>query len=429
VSNQDEARSVMIANTREPPMDDGLTSSWSRRELLTLVAGVGLGGCVGRQSGSGSEVDAWVARSAKLRERLPQLESYAASTIPGFGVAVVLDGQVAWSDGYGVRSSADGRPVDSSTVFELGSLTKPLFTAAVVRLRDRGIIDLDRPLSAYMRLPELEHDPRAERVTGRHVLTQTSGLLNWRPFSGERRLELVAEPGQEFTYSGEAFVWLQRVIEHVTGTATGELIRQEVLDPLEMSRSSLVFRDEMLSNYAMAHLDADDPPEKGQVLRRAEQFGELLPARDLETVSYDEASEALVETRPDRGPTPHPVWLPSNIAGHLVSTAADYARFVAALMPQSSEAFLEKESLEEIMSPHTVINPYVSVGLGWRLERTADSHAFWHSGYNSGFHSFAFADTAGRYGVVLVTNSDRGDRLRWPVIAGLSGAAEAALLS
>ncbi len=73
--------------------------------------------------------------------------------------------------------------------------------------------------------------------------------------------------------------------------------------------------------------------------------------------------------------------------------------------------------------------PNVGYGLGWRLEQTVDGRAFWHSGYNDGFHSFALADPDGRFGVVVLTNSDEGHALRWPVVHGATGRGSAAILA
>src|SRR5688572_21608945 len=124
----------------------------SRRAMLAIPGMLGVAACAhGAPAPPGSDregarrASSYRERLDALRERLPRLADYAADTIPGFQVACVLDGEVAWTEGYGVRAQGSGAPVDPATVFDLGSLTKPVFAAAVLRLRDRGMIDLDAP--------------------------------------------------------------------------------------------------------------------------------------------------------------------------------------------------------------------------------------------------------------------------------------------
>jgi len=117
------------------------------------------------------------------------------------------------------------------------------------------------------------------------------------------------------------------------------------------------------------------------------------------------------------------------MAGSLQATAADYARFMTAFMADRARSLLSASTVAEMLPPQTAISPYTAYGLGWRIEQTPAGKAFWHSGYNDGFHSYALGDPAGRFGVVILTNSDRGDRLRWPIVHGATGYGNAAMLS
>lgn len=370
-------------------------------------------------------------RLDELREHLPRLADYAADTIPGFQIACVLDGEVAWTEGYGVRAQG-GAPVDAATVFDLGSLTKPMFAAAVLRLRDRGVIDLDAPLLSYFDYPDVRGHAAASKVTARHVLGHTTGLPNWRPFAPGSALELKAPPGERFGYSGEGFFWLQQVIEEVTGIPTARLVRQEVLTPLGLEHSSLVFEPRFASNYAQGHRAPGTPPVDSHNKRSAERVRRALgPApADLQDLHCAQARAALIASDPALAAGPSPVLHPANAAGSLQATAADYARFLTAFFTGlHARPLLGASTVKEMLSPQTAINRHTAYGLGWRLEQTHEGTAFWHSGYNDGFHSFALGDPTQRSGVVVVTNSDRGDWLRWPVVNGATGRGEAAILS
>jgi CubicO group peptidase (beta-lactamase class C family) len=109
----------------------------------------------------------------------------------------------------------------------------------VLRLVDAGTLELDRPLYDYLAIPEADN-PRMRSVTVRHVLSQTTGLPNWRREPGP--LEPATEPGAEYGYSGEGIFYLQRVVETITGRPIARLMREEVFDRLGMSDSSYVWR-------------------------------------------------------------------------------------------------------------------------------------------------------------------------------------------
>ena len=407
----------------------------SRRDLLALPVALGLTACVhggGRASGRNSE---YTARLEKLREDLPKLADYAAESIPGFQVACVLDGEVKWSQGYGFSARNSGHPVhqhvDQHTVFDLGSLTKPLFAAAVMRLRDKGVLDLNAPLISYFDYPDVRGQDAASKVTARHVLSHTTGLPNWRPFRSGSPLEFQAAPGEGFGYSGEGFFWLQRTVEELTGIPAARLVRQEILDPLGLDRSSLVFEPRFEANYAQGHRQQGEPGIDSYNKQSADRVRRILHLEqgDLQDVSHAEARRALIADDPKLAPAPTPVLYPANMAGSLQATAADYARFMTAFMADSARSLLSAATVAEMLSPQTAINPYTACGLGWRIEQTRAGKAFWHSGYNDGFHSYALGDPAGRFGVVILTNSDRGDQLRWPVVNGATGYGSAAILS
>ena len=122
-----------------------------------------------------------------------------------------------------------------ATIFEAASLSKPVFAYMVLRLADRGEFDLDRPLYEMLEYPRIAHDERYKRITARIVLSHGTGLPNW----GGEKLTLRFDPGTQYGYSGEGFVFLQKTVERVTGRSLDELARREVFEPLGMTRSEL----------------------------------------------------------------------------------------------------------------------------------------------------------------------------------------------
>jgi len=133
---------------------------------------------------------------AHLLEWLPRLLELAE--VPGLALGGVHDGQV-WTQGFGRASLSPLAVVSSDTVFEAVSLGKPLCAYAALQLIDAGLLDLDRPVFAYVPSPEADN-PLMRRVTTRHILSHTTGLPNWRERPGPLVPE--SEPGTRFTYSG-----------------------------------------------------------------------------------------------------------------------------------------------------------------------------------------------------------------------------------
>lgn len=310
-------------------------------------------------------------RCHRLAKELPELLGIAE--IPGASIAVASRAGVVWSAGFGVRDRATGAPVDADTVFEAASLSKPVFAYAVMQLVDSGVLDLDTPLAEYARYPDVEHDPRHERITARRVLSHTTGLPNWRPQGG--RLEFEYEPGERWRYSGEGFVMLQSVVEQLVGDPLEEICRQLVFEPLGMERSSYVWRDRFEDDFALPHGEDGSVRENRRMTR-------------------------------------------GNAAFSLLTTASDYARFLAAIMRGDR---LRERTWREMLTTQADVNTGVTWGLGWGLEENEDGLAFWHWGHNSGYRAYAIAYPARDFALVYLTDGDNGMRLLREVLCVATG--------
>jgi CubicO group peptidase (beta-lactamase class C family) len=201
-------------------------------------------------------------RSAGLRERYSKSIGTPANALPcriscsAVSMAVIDDRQTTALTVVGVRNSLDRAAVDQQTIFGAASLSKPLFAYAVLQLVDAGKLAFDTPLSRHV--PDyVADDPRAAAVTVWHVLSHTSGLPNWR--SVDLPLKTYFPPGERFSYSGEGFVWLQRVVEAVTGESLNTTLRRLIFEPLGMHRSSYTWQSAFEANYADPH-DAEMAP-------------------------------------------------------------------------------------------------------------------------------------------------------------------------
>jgi CubicO group peptidase (beta-lactamase class C family) len=288
------------------------------------------------------------------------------SHIPDVAIAVLDRGRLQM-----YYCSLADTALSADSVFEAASLSKPVFAAAVLTLVRQGQLDLDRPLAAYLHGPYFHQqnpfgqgtsdavtDSRFQRITARMILSHTSGLPNW---SRHQPLTLLRDPGISWSYSGEGYVYLQKVIETITGKPLQTFVQSAVFTPLQMEHSSFVWEPK-------------------------------LAVQEMRPHAADGKAEA---------PAHYGLALASST---LYTTLDDYERFVSALLhPTTGSPFALEES-EQVM-----VNPKLDLawGLGVAIQ-TAPQKAYFHWGANPGFQSFFMVQPASARGVLFLTDSDNG---------------------
>lgn len=303
--------------------------------------------------------------TAKLEKEIPELME--KGLIPGLSITLIRDGKISWTRGFGVQDTKTGKPVTEKTVFEAASLSKPVFAYGVLKLVEKGVMDLDKPLMQYVtedyvkeKISEtIVEDERLQQITARMVLTHSCGFPNWR--RGD--LKILFKPGERFRYSGEGFVFLQRVVEKMTGKKLEDFMRETVLNPLGMTDSSYVWEKRFDEQGAAAH-------------------------KYLESSGQRKGSQG-------------------NAAASLRTTSADYARFVLSIM---NDQGLKKETIGEMLKPHSKPEKTESIfwGLGIGLQHTDQGKAYWHWGDNGNFKAFFTAFKKEKLGVVYFANCYSG---------------------
>jgi len=353
--------------------------------------------------------------NAELLRHLPRLLELAS--VPGLGVAVVDGGRV-WIRGFGRAVEETSESVSDQTVFEAASLGKPVFAYAVLQLIDQKVLDLEGPLYQYLPLPEADN-PRMKKVTVRQVLSHTTGLPNWRREPGP--LEPATEPGSSFSYSGEAFFYLQRVVETVTGKPFPRLMREYVFDPLGMSETSYVWLPSFESRMAAGYDGKENRLDVQSVIGRrtlaiAHDWG-----KDLSDWRYAEAARAVPLINPQWPLLP--LYMVPNAASSLLTTTGDYAKFLSRVVatPGSPGLQLSPAMLRAMTTPQVKLNSALSWGLGWGIQRDENGEVLWHWGANNSFRNFVIADPANSRAVVVFTNSENGPRIYERVIVAVTG--------
>jgi CubicO group peptidase (beta-lactamase class C family) len=356
----------------------------------------------------------WEPNAALLRQ-LPRLLELAS--VPGLGLGVVDSGHT-WARGFGRAIEDPAQPASPETVFEAASLGKPLFAYAVLRLVDAKVLDLDRPLYDYLPIPDAS-SARMKRVTVRQVLSHTTGLPNWRQQPGP--LEPAEEPGKKFSYSGEAYFYLQRVVEAVTAKPFSRVMREQVFDPFGMKQSSYVWVPEFESRMAAGYDGQENRLDVLAAIGRrtlaiAQQWG--IPLTDWR---YEEAAKAVTLVNPQWPILP--LYMVPNAATSLLTTVSDFTKFLDRVVATGGRPGLElsPETRRAMTTPEVRLNSALSWGLGWGIQRDEHGEVLWHWGANNSFRNFVIADPANGRAVVVFTNSENGPRLYERVILAITG--------
>lgn len=336
-----------------------------------------------------SNAGAWEQLAANLERQLPRW--MADGVQPGLALALIRDARVVWQGAFGVADRETNARIDEGTIFEVGSMSKPVFAYVVMKLHESGAIDLDTPLVTYMPDRFVAGDARFDRITARHVLSHTSGLVNWRSGDGPMALQFV--PGQRWSYSGEAYYLLQSVVTHLLGRVNPNLcgtyegdvkvcasdidpfMKARLLLPFGMASSGYVWNDALAERSARPHDAAGAPMLK----------------------KHPTAADAARYAS----------------AGGLHATLADFSKFLIEVMvPKPSDTSrLRADTIETMVRPVIPVSekPFRSSwALGWQVLHLADGPVIAHGGDNPGFHSFAAASRARRSGFVVMTNGDGG---------------------
>jgi CubicO group peptidase (beta-lactamase class C family) len=328
-----------------------------------------------------------VSTEAQLEKDIPALME--KSGVPGLSMAVIRGGKTVWAGSFGVRSEQTKKPVSPDTVFNVGSLSKPVFAYGVLKLVDAGKLKLDEPLAPYLPKEFTEGDPRFKQITARLVLSHRTGFPNWP--GDNKPLTIHFTPGERFSYSGAGIVFLQKAVEKITGKPLNDYMQEAVFGPLGMKHSSYVWRLGFENEVAVGH-DVGGTP--------------------VDLLKTDQA----------------------NAAASLATTAEDYAIFLDAVLQEKG---LQSGTLRQMESPQVAVDPGCSNcvegtptaklsteifwGLGFGIEKTTEGESLWHWGDNGVFKSFFVVRPATKSGVVYLTNSENGLSIGRQIVAETLG--------
>lgn len=344
-------------------------------------------------------------------------ETLRLAGVPSFAMARVNGARIT-TEVMGVQRAGETATVAADTVYAAASLTKALFAYTFLSYVQEGLLSLDRPVREYLALPSPE-DARSATITARHLLSHSGGWRNWRNNTATA-LTADFEPGSRWSYSGEGFFFLQRVLEKLTGKSTSMLLRERVFAPLGMSRTSLAPLAELDVNRASGHDGrgaASAQFGRATMLELRRMFVES--GRSLELATVEDAERAIRAAEPTLPALPN--FLPLNAAASVLTTASDYALFLRHIVTARRSGGAAASIVKLMMSPQVRCNERVQWGLGVGIEDVGLKQYAWQWGDNPGYKGYFWADPVNEQAMVVFTNGDRGARVYERVIRAKTG--------
>ena len=334
------------------------------------------------------------------RMRLAERMEYY--NVPGVSIAVINDYQVEWAKGYGVLEAGGSERVTPETLFQTGSLGKPVVAVAALHFVESGLLELDGDVNRSLvswQVPESSFTAE-EEVTLRRLLSHSAGttvdgfrgyaqgekipnlqqILDGEPPANSAPIRVKAVPGTEQSYSGGGYMIVQQLLEDVSGEPFAEILQDTVLEPWGMTASTFEspLPDDLWSIAAAGH--------------RAD--GSTIPGG--------------WHTYPEMGAGASMWGNPSDLAQFAIRVMLSYAG--------QPDGVLSQDMAIEMLTPQIE-----GRGLGPVLDDDGgDLFYFLHPGANDGYQNYLIAYPERGQGVVIMTNGDNGEALYNEIKNGVS---------
>jgi CubicO group peptidase (beta-lactamase class C family) len=309
--------------------------------------------------------------------------------VPGVSIAVVENGKIKWAKGYGYANTETGTKVDINTLFQAGSISKPLAALSALKLIENNSLELNKDVNYYLKewqVPESKFT-KTEKVTLEKLLTHTAGMTV-HGFPGYQQADEFPEiidvlngngntakilvdtiPGSIWRYSGGGYTVMEKVVEDVSGMSLDEYMTKNILIPIGMKNSTFQqpITKEWQNNISAAY-DGNGVIIKG-------------------------------------------LWnnYPEQAAAGLWTTASDLALYcieIQEINQGKEDGVLTRKTVDKMLTKHK--NDW---GLGPSLQNQKDSLIFGHGGKNAGFTNDMKAYAYQGNAIVVMTNADNGGKL------------------
>ena len=309
--------------------------------------------------------------------------------VPGVSIAVVENGKIKWTKGYGYANTESGKKVDTNTLFQAGSISKPVAALSVLKLYENGSLELNKDVNYYLKnwqIPENEFT-KSEKVTLQKLLTHTAGMTV-HGFPGYQQTDNFPEiidvlngigntakividttPGSIWRYSGGGYTVMEKVVEDVSGLALEDYMSKNILLPIGMKNST--YQQPICKEFT------------GNISAAYDGNGDLINGL---WHNYPEQAAAGLWTTP--------------------TDLAYYCIEIQDILNGKNDGILSKETIKRMLTKHK--NDW---GLGLSLRNENDSLIFSHGGKNAGFTNDMLAYAYQGIALIVMTNADNGGKL------------------
>ncbi len=320
-------------------------------------------------------------QSMKLAERM------AFYKVPGVSIAVINNGKLEWARGYGVKQVGSGEAITAETLFEAGSISKPVTAVAALKLVEQGKLTLDENINNKLtswKLPDNQFTAQ-KKVNLRQLLSHSAGL-NVHGFEGyaagqavpnlvqildgvspanSAAVRVETTPGSSWRYSGGGYTIVQQLLLDVSKKTFPELMQRSVFKPLGMKHSTYEqpLPKKLEPRAATAHWDGAPLPGKWHTY-------------------------------------------PEQAAAGLWTTPSDLAQLLIAL--QQSLNGKAKQPLTPAMLREMMTIQSGRYGLGFAIDGQGAAQRFSHVGIDKGFEAIVVAYGTRGQGAVIMTNGNQG---------------------
>lgn len=316
----------------------------------------------------------------------------AADNVGGITAGVMLDGKLAWAQGFGYADRERKVPAGPETIYRIGSISKSFTAVALMQAVQRGDMSLDEPLEKYLPDARKLADPRsgAAPPTVRQFASHTAGIIR-EPALANAAAGPIAEwenkvlasipatrfdtlPGARYAYSNIGFGVLGLTVSRAARVPFMKLVEDGIFRPLQMRSSTFIIDDRLRSNLAVGYAN-----------RRDGTINADAPAREHDGRGYK---------------------VPN---GGIYSTVGDLARFAAAMSGAAGDVMLNEASRAEMMRVQTPGDANRGYGLGFSISSDADGRrTVGHGGSVAGYTAHLLFDPTARAGVILLRNYGQG---------------------
>ena len=336
-----------------------------------------------------------------LEQKLAEIDAYAEKTrqdwnVPGIAIGIVKDDKVVFAKGYGVRALDKPEKIDENTLFAIASNSKAFTTASLAILIDEKKLNWDDKVSKYLLEFQMSDAYVTREMTIRDLVSHRSGLDT---FSGDllwyettystdeilrrvRYLKPTSSFRSSFGYQNLMFTAAGRIVEKVSGKTWGEFVRERILTPLGMTRTTTSVRD-LKDNFSMPHNESGGTL---RVLHHGNVDG-AAPAAGLNS-SVREIGNWL-RLQLGRG----------SFEGKQIFTKERSAEMWSAITPLGVNPFPAKDAPTKLFS---------AVGMGWFLNDYRGRKVVSHGGGLDGMISQTAMMPEENLGLVVLTNSETG---------------------